>query len=213
MNRVSLGRYPERGHYDFPTIAAILDAGLVCHVGMVCDDQPIVMPAIYGRIDDHLYVHGSNAARWLKASSAPARLCVTVSILDALVLARSAYQHTLNYRSVVILGQAEIVADADEKVAALQAITEHVCSGRWNDVRPPSDGELRATLVLRLPIAEASAKIRSGPGSDFESDLASNAWAGLIPLQTIRGTPIPDPLLARDIPLPLYCLEQQESHD
>src|SRR5579884_736458 len=205
-DRVHLRRYAERGHYDFPTIAQILDAGLVCHVGVVSEDQPVVMPAIYARVERDLYLHGSSIARWMNASAA-GRVCITVSILDALVLARSAYQHSLNYRSVVVLGQGEPVVDTSEKITALRAIVEHVCPGRWNDVRPPTDNELRATLVLRIPIVEASAKIRTGAPVDFEADLEGNAWAGLIPLQTVRGAPVPDPKLSNDIPIPPYCLD------
>ena len=208
-SRISLGRYPERGHYDFETIAAILDDGLVCYVGTASENQPIVIPAIYGRIDRRLYVHGSSVARWLKDSQSPSRVCVTVSLLDALVLARSAYQHTLNYRSVVVIAEAQAVVERDEKIEALRAIVEHVCPGRWNDVRHPTDAELRATLVLRVPIAEASAKVRTGPPSDFESDLARTTWAGTIPLHSLRGTPVDDPALAEGIGVPSYCREQR----
>jgi nitroimidazol reductase NimA-like FMN-containing flavoprotein (pyridoxamine 5'-phosphate oxidase superfamily) len=201
----ALGRFPERGHHDFETIAAILDAGLVCHVGVVTADQPIVIPSIYARIDQHLYLHGSPVARWMQRSADGGRLCVTVSILDALVLARSAYQHSLNYRSVVILGEPHLVTDEAEKLRAMQGIVEHACPGRWNDVRLPTAGELRSTLVIRIPIVEASAKIRTGPPIDFDFDLQSDTWAGLIPLQTVRGTPVPDPTLRDDITVPAYC--------
>jgi nitroimidazol reductase NimA-like FMN-containing flavoprotein (pyridoxamine 5'-phosphate oxidase superfamily) len=203
----ALGRYPERGHYDFATIAGILDAALVCHVGVVSGDQPIVIPSIFARIERNLYLHGSPVARWMNGSGRPARVCVTVSILDALVLARSAYQHSLNYRSVVVLGQPETVTDEAEKRDALQAIVEHACPGRWEDVRPPSSGELRATLVLRIPIAEASAKIRTGPPADFDFDMQRDTWAGLIPLRTVRGAPVPDPALAPGIAVPEYCTQ------
>jgi nitroimidazol reductase NimA-like FMN-containing flavoprotein (pyridoxamine 5'-phosphate oxidase superfamily) len=205
----ALGRYPERGHHDFETIAAILDASLVCHVGVLAGNQPIVMPTIFARIDRNLYVHGSPVARWMKGAGERARVCVTVSILDALVLARSAYQHSLNYRSVVVLGEPEAVVEEAEKRNALQAIVEHACPGRWNDVRLPTEGELRATLVLRVPIVEASAKIRTGPPTDFEFDMQCETWAGLIPLQTVRGAPIPDPTLAAGVRIPEYCLQTQ----
>jgi len=200
----TLGRYPERGHYDFETIAAVLDAALVCHVGIADGEQPIVIPAIYARVGTDLYVHGSPVARWLQ-QAAKMRVCVTVSILDALVLARSAYQHSLNYRSVVILADALTVCTEEEKRAALRAIVEHACPGRWDDVRQPTSAELRATCVVRVPIREASAKIRTGPPSDFDFDLEHRAWAGLIPLQTIRGTPVPEPNLAAGIAVPAYC--------
>ena len=204
----ALGRYPERGHYDFETIAGILDAGLVCHIGVLAGDQPIVMPTIFARIERNLYLHGSPVARWMKGSCEGARVCVTVSIIDALVLARSVYQHSLNYRSVVVLGEPEAVTGEAEKCDALQAIVEHACPGRWNDARRPTQSELRSTLVLRIPIVEASAKVRSGPPSDFDFDMQYNTWAGLIPLSTVRGTPIPDPTLAVDIPVPAYCLQK-----
>ena len=205
----ALGRHPERGHYDFETIAAVLDDGLVCHIGVAAGDWPIVLPTIYGRIGKDLYVHGSPVARWLKNAAAGTRVCITVSILDALVLARSAYQHSLNYRSVVILDEPVTLEDEVEKREALRAIVEHVCPGRWNDARQPTSGELKSTLVLRVPIVEASAKIRTGPPVDFDFDMEQNVWAGLVPLETVRGTPIADPLLHADIPVPAYLQERK----
>jgi nitroimidazol reductase NimA-like FMN-containing flavoprotein (pyridoxamine 5'-phosphate oxidase superfamily) len=209
-NRTALGRHPERGHYDFETIAGILDDGLVCHVGVAAGDWPVVLPTIYGRIGKNLYVHGSPVARWLKNAASGTRICITVSILDALVLARSAYQHSLNYRSVVILDEPITVEDETEKRDALRAVVEHVCPGRWNDVRLPTSGELKSTLVLRVPIVEASAKIRTGPPLDFDFDMQHSAWAGLIPLRTVRGEPIADPLLHGGVPIPEYCLEERK---
>lgn len=203
MNRIALGRLSERGFYDFATIAAILDEGLTCHVGVMSGDQPVVIPTIYGRIEDALYIHGSALARWMNESRDRA-VCVTVSIVDALVLARSAFQHSLNYRSVVAFGSAQAVDDPKEKLAALRAIVEHVCRGRWDDVRPPNGAELKATLVLRVPLSTASAKIRTGPPIDFEKDLAGGAWAGLVPLESVRRNPIPDPTLRGEISIPAY---------
>jgi nitroimidazol reductase NimA-like FMN-containing flavoprotein (pyridoxamine 5'-phosphate oxidase superfamily) len=203
----ALGRHPERGHYDFETIVTILDAGIVCHVGVSASFGPVVIPTIYGRIARDLYLHGSAVTRWMNTAAESLPLCVTVTILDGLVLARSAYNHSMNYRSAVIFGNARSVDDPDEKVRALHAIMEHVCPGRWNDARHPSDGELRATLVLRVPIVQASAKVRTGPPIDFDFDLASRIWAGVVPIQTVRGAPIPDPVLPADIAVPAYCEE------
>lgn len=200
---IALGRHPERGHYDFDTIAAILDAGVVCHVGVSAGDRPVVIPTIYARIDRDLYVHGSAVTRWMnEATDLP--ICVTVTIIDGLVLARSAYNHSMNYRSVVIFGKAQRVDDSAEKLRAMQAVVEHVCQGRWDDARHPTEGELRTTLVLRVPIAQASAKIRTGPPIDFDFDLSSRIWAGVIPIQAARGVPIPDPDLPPDIAVPAY---------
>lgn len=192
MSRVTLGRLPERGHYDFATIASVLDEGLVCHVGVVSDGEPVVIPVVYGRIDSRLYIHGSCLARWLNGSK-DTRICVTVTIVDALVLARSAYQHSMNYRCVVAFGRAQAVEDPDAKCAALRAIVEHVAPGRWQTVRRPSPDELKATLVLGIDLNEASAKIRTGPPIDFERDLSSPVWAGLIPVTTVHGEPVPAP--------------------
>lgn len=195
MNRVALGRLPERGYHEFATISAVLDEGLVCHVGLVSREHPVVIPAVYGRIDRELYIHGSALAHWLR-DSRDARVCVTVTIVDALVLARSAYQHSMNYRSVVAFGCARAVEDAAAKLAALRAIVEHVCPGRWEAVRRPSAEELKAALVLAIDLNEASAKIRSGPPIDFERDLTHPAWAGVIPVSTVRGMPVPAPGLS-----------------
>jgi uncharacterized protein len=196
-------RFPDRMHYDFPTIAAIFDEALIAHVGFVAGDRPVVIPTIHARIDTALYIHGSVLARWMNTASA-ALVCVNATIVDALILTRSAFQHSMNYRSAVVSGRAASVADDAEKLAALRAIVEHVCPGRWNDVRPPTDGELRTTLVLRIPIEEASAKIRFGPPEDFEADYATEFWAGQVPLHMQRGEPIPDPTLRSAIALPPY---------
>lgn len=204
----ALGRHPERGHYDFDTIAAVLDAGMVCHVGVCANDQPVVIPTIYARIERDLYLHGSSVTRWMNAAAESLPICVTVTILDGLVLARAAYNHSMNYRSVVVFGEAQRIDAADEKLRALHAIVEHACPGRWEDARKPTEGELRATLVLRLPIARASAKIRTGPPIDFDFDLSSGIWAGVVPIRSVRGTPIPDPALPGDIAVPTYCGEE-----
>jgi nitroimidazol reductase NimA-like FMN-containing flavoprotein (pyridoxamine 5'-phosphate oxidase superfamily) len=201
--RVALGRYADRARYDFPAIAAILDEALICHVGFVRGDHPVGIPTAYGRIEKMLYFHGSALAHWMKESTG-ANVCVTVSILDALVLARSAYQHSFNYRSVVAFGNAQPVEERREKLAALRAIVEHVCRGRWSDVRAPSAAELNATLVLRVPLTEASAKIRTGNVQDFDKDMARRTWAGVLPLQQVRSAPIPDAALPVGVVLPPY---------
>jgi len=201
---IKLGRHAERGSYDFETVAAILDEALICHVGFtISDGQPVVLPTIHARIDRALYLHGSVLAQWLK-NARGSKLCVTATLVDDIVLARSAFNSSMNYRSAVVMGVAEVVESEEERNAALEAIVEHVCPGRWADVRLPTDGELRTTLVVRVPIEQASAKIRSGPPSDFEGDLATDFWAGLLPLRTIRGEPIPHPDLRADIPVPGY---------
>jgi uncharacterized protein len=201
---VKLGRHAERGSYDFETIAGILDEALICHVGFVTGEgQPIVLPTIHARIDRTLYMHGSVVTRWLKGAEG-AKLCVTATLVDDIVLARSAFQSSMNYRSAVVVGVGEVVRSDEERCEALEAIVEHVCPGRWNDVRLPTEGELRTTLVVKLPLEQASAKIRSGPPIDFDDDLATDFWSGLLPLRTVRGEPIPHPELGADIPVPEY---------
>jgi nitroimidazol reductase NimA-like FMN-containing flavoprotein (pyridoxamine 5'-phosphate oxidase superfamily) len=204
QNIAVLGRYPDRGSYDFDTIAAVLDECLECSVGFIAAGRPMVIPTVHGRINRTLYLHGFALSRWMNGLIDSVPVCVTVSIADALVLARSAYQHSVNYRSVVAFGNAAEVRDDAEKLAALRAMMERVCPGRWSDVRPPAPNELRGTLVLRIPIEEASAKMRAGPPVDFDHDLECNVWAGCLPLQIIRTPPVPDPRLRDGIPLPDY---------
>lgn len=200
--RTTLKRLPQRGHFDFETLAAILDEGLFAHVGFVADGQPFVIPTLHGRVDRTLYLHGSAASRMLRTASAGVPLCVTVSLIDGLVLARSAFHHSANYRSAVVLGTAREVSGADERLLALRAISDHVLPGRWEQVRAPNEKELRATTVLALPIEEASAKVRSGPPGDDEEDYALDCWAGVLPLRLVAGAPVPDPLLRPGIPVP-----------
>lgn len=204
QNIAALGRYPDRGSYDFDTIAAVLDECLECCVGFVAAGRPIVIPTVHGRIDRTLYLHGFALSRWMNGLIDSVPVCVTVSIADALVLARSAYQHSVNYRSVVAFGHASEVRDDAEKLAALHAMMERVCPGRWDDVRPPAPNELRGTLVLRIPIEEASAKTRAGPPVDFDHDRERDVWAGCIPFQIVRAAPVADPLLRDGISLPDY---------
>jgi hypothetical protein len=190
--RTRLRRLPSRGSYDQTTIDAILDEGLVCHVGFVHDGQPYVLPTTYARVGDALYLHGSAASRMLRGLREGLPVAVTVTLLDGLVLARAAFHQSMNYRCVVILGAAEEVTGDAERLAALEAIVEHVVPGRWREVRGPSTQELRATMVLRVPIVEASAKVRTGGPLDDAEDLGWPCWAGHIPLRLTASTPVPD---------------------
>ncbi len=200
--RSTVRRLPERASYEREVIEAILDEGLVCHVGFAVDGQPYVIPMVYGRDGDTLYLHGSSASRLLRAVAGGIPVCVTVTLLDGLVLARSAFHHSMNYRSVVVLGTARLVDDAEERLAALRAIVEHVVPGRWNEARRPNVKELAQTLVLALPTDEATAKRRSGPPADDEEDYALEVWAGELPLPAVPGAPLPDPKLRADITVP-----------
>ena len=207
--RTTLHRRPARGTFDFATIAAILDEAISCHVGFVADGQPYVIPTVHARIDDWLYLHGAAAGRMLRTVGAGVPVCVTVTLLDGLVLARSAFHHSVNYRSVVILGTATEVTAPEDKRAALLAIVEHVVPGRAADVRGPNDKELRATSVLRLPIVEASAKVRTGPPLDDEEDLAEPCWAGVVPLRLTPGTPLADAALPAGVAVPAYVRDYE----
>ena len=202
--RTRLRRLPQRGSYDREVVYRILDEGLVCHVGFVAGGEPFVIPTGYARAGDTLYIHGSAASRMLRTLAEGARVCVTVTLLDGLVLARSAFHHSMNYRSVVVLGTASVVEGAAEKLEALRAFTEHVIPGRWAEVRAPDEAELRKTLVLRLPLAEASAKVRTGPPVDDEPDYRLPVWAGEIPMRLTAGAPAPDPRLALGCEPPSY---------
>lgn len=193
--RTTLRRLPARGRFDRETVNAILDEGLMCHVGFVAEGQPFVIPTIHARSGDRVYLHGSAASRMLKTLEGGVRLCLTVTLVDGLVMARSAFHHSMNYRSVVVLGDAQAVSDPAEKWEALRTIVEHVAPGRWAEVREPSAKEMAGTLVLRLPLDEASAKVRTGPPLDDEEDYALECWAGVLPLRLVPGAPVPDPRL------------------
>ena len=184
-------RLPERGRYDRDTIYSILDEALICHVGFVASDQPFVIPTIHARLGDVLYLHGSRASRMLGNLRQGVKVCVTATVVDGVVLARSAFEHSMNYRSVVALGVAREI-EGPEKIAALRAVAEHVMPGRWDDVRQPDDKELRQTSVLRLPLDRASAKVRTGPPKDKEMDLELPVWAGLVPVRMVAFEPEPD---------------------
>ena len=204
--RTQVHRRPERASYDRAVIYPILDTALYCHIGFTLENQPYVVPTIHTRIDDSLYIHGSAASRMLRVAAQGVKVCVTVTLLDGLVLARSAFHHSINYRSVVILGTATEITNQAEKLSALKSMVEHIVLGRWNDVRQPTEKELRATKVLRITIEEASAKIRTGPPLDDEEDYMLPNWAGEIPIRTAVSAPIPDPRLRTDIRIPDYLM-------
>lgn len=200
--RTTVTRKPDRARYDRATIDAILDEALICHVGIARADGPVVIPTIHARDGDALYVHGSPVAGWLRLARDGAPVCVTATIVDALVLARSIFNHSLNYRSVVVLGPAREVTDRDEKVRASRALSDHVLRGRWDEARQPTPKELAATMILRVALDEASAKIRTGPPVDDEADHALPIWAGEVPLRTTLGEPVADPALRAGIEPP-----------
>jgi uncharacterized protein len=202
--RTRLKRLPKRGAHDFATIAAILDEGFFCHVGFVAKGQPYVIPTGYGRKGRKLYIHGSFASRMLNELATGIPMCLTVTLVDGLVLARSGFHSSINYRSVVVLGTATPVEGA-EKGAALEIISEQILPGRWADIRWPNRKELKATAVLKLHIDEASAKIRTGPPLDDEDDYALKCWAGVLPLTLVPGEPVADSRLPHDIPVPAYA--------
>jgi nitroimidazol reductase NimA-like FMN-containing flavoprotein (pyridoxamine 5'-phosphate oxidase superfamily) len=190
--RTEVKRHPERGAYDRATIDAILDEALICHVGFAIDGQPFVIPTIHARDRDVLYIHGSPGSRMLRNAKGGVDVCVTVTLLDGLVLARSVYNHSMNYRSVVVLGRAREVTDREEKLRAMEQVVEHVVPGRWAEARQPNEGEIKGTTILAISLEEASAKIRNGPVTDDEADLPLPVWAGVIPLELSPSAPIPD---------------------
>src|SRR5689334_19353999 len=202
--RTKLKRLPKRGHFDPETVYGILDEGFICHVGFAPQGQPFVIPTGYARDGDKLYIHGSQASRMLRTLSTGVDVCVTVTLIDGLVLARSAFHHSMNYRSVVIFGRATLVEEREEKMAALLALSEHIVRGRWAEVREPTEQEMRQTTVLEMAMAEASAKIRTGPPLDDEEDYALPVWAGVLPLKLETGEPVADPRLPKGIDVPDY---------
>jgi len=205
--RTTLKRLPKRGAYDRRLVYGILDEGFICHVGFTVEGQTFVIPTGYARVDAQLFIHGSQVSRMLRTLSSGIDVCVAVTLVDGLVLARSAFHHSINYRSVVMFGRARIVDDREAKLAALFAFSEQVIPGRWNDVREPTETELKATTVLALPLVEVSAKVRTGPPIDDEEDYALNVWAGVLPLRIAAGAPISDPRLPETIQPPSYTLK------
>jgi len=202
--RTTVRRLGKRGNYDRETIQAILDEALICHVAFVVDGSPVVIPTIHTRVDDTLYFHGSAASRMLRSLRDGVEACVCVTLLDGLVMARSAFHHSMNYRSAMIFGTAMEVRDRDEKIRVLTALVEHVARGRSRDARAPNEAELKQTLVLSLPITEASAKIRTGGPIDDEEDYALPIWAGVLPLRLEPHAPIADERLRSGIEVPEY---------
>ena len=211
--RTTLKRLPKRAEYDRERVYEILDEAFICHVGFVNNNQPFVIPTSYGRVGDRLYIHGSAASRMIRAVGEGIEVCVTVTLVDGLVLARSAFHHSMNYRSVVVFGRASVVESAEEKTEALRALTEHILPGRWAEVRWPNESEMKATTVLSLPLTEASAKVRIGPPLDDEEDYALNVWAGVLPLRLTVGEAIKDDRLPEGINLPGYVREYRRPAD
>ena len=209
--RTTLKRLPQRGSYDRELINQILDEGFVCHVGFAVDGRPFVIPTGYARVGDSLLIHGSQASRMLRTLGQGIEVCVTVTLIDGLVLARSAFHHSMNYRSVIVFGRATVVEDSAAKVAALRALSEHMIPSRWVDVRAPNEREVQQTTVLSLPLTEASAKVRTGPPLDDEEDYGLPVWAGVIPLRLVADSPAADPLLQIDISTPRYALRYDRS--
>jgi hypothetical protein len=203
--RTRVVREAHRGVYDRDTAYRILDEGFLCHVGFIADGQPFVIPTSYGRKDASLYIHGSAASRMLRQMKDGVPVCVTVTLLDGLVLARSVFNHSMNYRSVVVLGKATLVDDAEEKIEALRLLSEHILPGRWADARQPNERELKQTSVLRVRIEEFSAKVRVGPPIDDEEDYSFPIWAGVVPLEMTAGTPIDDLRVLPNRTVPEYA--------
>jgi len=204
--RSTLKRIADRGHYDKESVFSVLDTGLVAHVGIAPEGQPVVIPVLYARMGEKVVFHGAKASRLLKYVQNGGEVCVTVTLLDGLVLARSLFEHSMNYRSVVVFGKGRLIEDRAEKMAALRFISEHMLPGRWGDARQPTEKELNATTVVAVTIEEATAKIRTGGPEDNEEDYALPVWAGELPFQTIAGEPVPDPRLGEEVPLPDYLL-------
>lgn len=205
--RTRLRRLHERGSYDRETINAILDAGLLCHVGYVVDGKPYVTPTNYWREGDRVFWHGSSASRMLRHQAGGAPVCLTVSHMDGLVLARSGFHHSVNYRSVMIFGQAELIGDPAAKTAHLKAFIDGLFPGRWDELRPMTEQELKATTLLAMPIDEASAKVRTGPPVDDEEEYVLPVWAGVLPVETHIGKPIPDVHLKAGVARPSYIAD------
>ena len=206
-DRTRVVREPQRAVYDRETIHAILDEGIVCHVGFAIEGQPFVIPTMYARVGDTIYFHGSAASRMLRGASGGLSVCITVTLADGLVLARSVFNHSMNYRSVVALGNATLIDDPNEKLLALQAFTEKILKGRWNDARQPNEKELKATSILKLPLTEVSAKVRIGDVEDDAEDYALSVWAGIIPFRTVVDPPIRDSRCDPSIPTPAYAAQ------
>jgi len=199
--RIRVKRVPSRGKYDKESIHSILDASFLCHIGFIYEGYPVVIPTLFGRDNDKLYIHGANSSRMLKSLQKGIEISVAVTLVDGIVLARSAFHHSMNYRSVVLFGTAALVTDPEEKLRALKVVSDQVISDRWEEVRLPNEKELKATTVLAIPVNEASAKVRTGPPVDDKEDYDLDVWAGVIPLQFTIQEPEPDPLLKEGLKL------------
>jgi nitroimidazol reductase NimA-like FMN-containing flavoprotein (pyridoxamine 5'-phosphate oxidase superfamily) len=206
--RSELRRLPYRGSHESEVINNILDAAFLAHVGFQVDGQPFVIPTLFGREGERLYLHGSSASRMLRELDTGVPACVTVTVVDGMVLARSGFHHSMNYRSVVAFGTARKIAEPEQKVRALRTISEHIMPGRWDEVRSPNEKELKATAVLQFSMEEASAKTRTGPPLDDEEDYSLPVWAGVLPLTLQAKTPIPDPRLLTGLEIPEYVLQR-----
>ena len=205
-DRTRIVREPNRAVYDRDLIYKILDEGMVCHLGFSAEGQPYVIPTMFARVGEFIYFHGSAASRTLRGAAGGTSVCLTVTLSDGLILARSVFNHSMNYRSVVVLGRASLIEDAAEKLEALHAFTEKLIPGRWNDARQPNEKELKATSILKLPLTEVSAKVRTGPVEDDAEDYALRVWAGTIPLRLIAEAPVRDEKCDNSIPTPDYAL-------
>ena len=205
--RTTLKRLPQRGNYDREAINQILDEGFICHVGFAVDGGPFVIPTGYARMGETLLIHGSQASRMLRTVGQGIDVCLTVTLIDGLVLARSAFHHSMNYRSVVVFGNARVLDNPEEKLQALRALSDHMIPGRWDDVRKPNERELQSTTVLSLPLTEASAKVRNGPPIDDEEDYDLPIWAGVIPLRLVAGRPVADARLSENTEPPGYAVK------
>jgi len=204
--RTTLKRLPQRGSYDRELIEQILDEGFICHVGFAVDGRPLVIPTGYARVGDSLLIHGSQSSRMLRTLGQGIEVCVTVTLIDGLVLARSAFNHSMNYRSVVAFGRAAMIEEPAAKVLALRALSDHMIPGRWDDVREPSEREIQLTTVLSLPLNEVSAKVRTGPPIDDEEDYSLPVWAGVIPLKLVADMPVDDARLPANAKVPNYAV-------
>lgn len=208
--RTTLKRLPKRGSFDREVVNAILDEGFICHVGFVAEGKPVVIPTGYARVGETVIIHGSQASRMLRALGQGIDVCVAVTLIDGLVLARSAFHHSMNYRSVVIFGRATAIEERADKINALRALSEHMIAGRWDEVRGPSERELQQTTVLSVPLNEASAKIRTGQPVDDDEDYELPIWAGVIPLRTAAESPVPDPRLPSGLEIPQHVLSYRK---
>lgn len=204
-DRTKVRRLPERGHYDRETVYSILDEAFICHVGFIAEGRPVVIPTLYGREGDRLYIHGSAASRMLRSLSQGIDVCVTVTLVDGLVLARSGFHSSMNYRSVMVFGKASVIEDPGEKARALAVFSDHLLPGRWAEIRGPSPQELKGTSVLAIDLREVSAKVRTGGPKDDEEDYSLPVWAGVIPVSQTFGTPVPDEKLRPGTEVPVYA--------